>query len=227
MTSLRPLELPVDDTAVLWSVPRTDLAQALSRPLLVLMHGYGSHERDLMALADHLPDGPVVASLRAPLPAGPGYAWFPITDPATAGNPDLDLANAATTGVARWLEETQALTRTPGPVGLLGFSQGGAMVTHLMRHHPERFACAVVLSGFTVPGLVGGDEALAQIAPPVYWGRGLADPLIGPDAIARTQRFLSHHTTLTTSAFPGLGHGVATAEIEEVAAFLAAHLTTG
>ncbi|WP_147917588.1 alpha/beta hydrolase [Ruania zhangjianzhongii] len=231
MTSIRPLELPVDPAATVWSVPESELPGALeSRPLLVLMHGYGSHEHDLAALAAHLDPGhpgtgPVVASLRAPLPAGPGYAWFPITDPTRAGNPDIDLANAATVGVMRWLEEVQALARTPGPVALLGFSQGGAMVTHLLRHHPEQFSCGVVLSGFTVPGLVGGDQALAEISPPVYWGRGLADPLIGADAVARTERFLTAHTDLTASTFAGLGHGVAGEEIEEVAAFLATHLT--
>lgn len=227
MASSRPLELPIDPAAVIWSVPADELPEALAgRPLLVLLHGYGSHERDLMALAEHLPKGPVVASLRAPLPAGPGYAWFPITDPARAGDPDLDLANAATTGVMRWLEDAQALSRTSGPVGLLGFSQGGAMVTHLLRHHPELFACGVVLSGFTVPGLVGGDEALAQIAPPVYWGRGLADPLIPAAAVERTERFLTEHTTLTASSFAGLGHGVAAEELMEVTTFLTTHLTT-
>src|SRR5699024_5988590 len=99
-------------------------------------------------------------------------------------------------------------------------------VTHLLRHHPELFACGVALSGFTVPGLVGGDQALAEIAPPVYWGRGLADPLIGADAVARTEQFLRRHTTLTSRAFDGLGHGVAGEEIEEVAAFLRTHLRT-
>ena len=225
--SIRPLELPVDPAATVWSVPRAELPTALAqRPLLVLLHGYGSHERDLAALTAHLGPGPVVASLRAPLPAGPGYAWFPITDPTRAGHPDLDLANAATTGVMRWLEETQALARTSGPVALLGFSQGGAMVSHLLRHHPEQFACGVLLSGFTVPGLVGGDQALAEIAPPVYWGRGLADPLIGAEAIERTERFLSAHTTLTARTFAGLGHSVSGEEVAEVAEFLRTHLTT-
>ena len=223
--SIRPLELPVDDAATVWSVPRAELPKALTdRPLLVLMHGYGSHERDLAALADHLDPGPVIASLRAPLPAGPGYAWFPITDPTRAGHPDLDLANAATAGVMAWLEQVHALTRTPGPVGLLGFSQGGAMVTHLLRHHPELFACGVALSAFTVPGLVSGDQALAEIAPPLYWGRGLDDPLIGAEAIERTESFLAAHTTLTARTFAGMGHGVAGEEIEEVAQFLRTHL---
>src|SRR5699024_12422750 len=119
MASSRPLELPIDPAAVIWSVRTDELPEALSgRPLLVLLHGYGSQEHDLMALAEHLPKGPVVASLRAPLPAGPGYAWFPITDPARAGDPDLDLANAATTGVTRWLRDAHAPPRASRPVGL-------------------------------------------------------------------------------------------------------------
>ncbi|UFU08117.1 alpha/beta hydrolase [Ruania halotolerans] len=225
-----PALLAVDEEAVLWSVPRGELPTALAhRPLLVLMHGYGADERDLTGLlrtitsSDPGVSGPVVASLRAPLPAGPGFAWFPIEDVTRAGSPDPALAAAATAGVMRWLERTQALARTHGPVGLLGFSQGGAMVTHLLRHHPELFACGVVLSGFTVPGLVGGDEALAQIRPPVFYGRGSADPLIPPAAIERTTAFLTAHTRLTSRVYP-VGHGIAPAEVDEVIAFLTTHL---
>ena len=45
-------------------------------PLVVLLHGRGSHERDILALADHLPDGLAYAAVRAPLPESGGYAWF-------------------------------------------------------------------------------------------------------------------------------------------------------
>src|SRR5699024_2043403 len=140
----------------------------------------------------------------APLPAGPGHAWFPLETVEEATTPDLAMVGAAVAGVLEWLESVHALARTCGPIGLAGFSQGGAMVTHLLRQHPERFACGVVLSGFTIAGLVGGDEALAQIRPPVYWGRGEADPLIDPAAVQRTQRFLSSHTTITERSFAGL-----------------------
>ncbi|SEE15112.1 alpha/beta hydrolase [Ruania alba] len=223
----RPTLLPIDEERVVWSDPTADLPTALAdRPLLVLMHGYGAHEHDLTPLVPAIAGNAVVASLRAPLPAGPGYAWFPIEDVENAGSPDPAIAAATTAGVMRWLERTQALARTNGPVGLLGFSQGGAMVTHLMRHHPELFACGVALSGFTVPGLVGGDEALAQIRPPMFFGRGSADPLIPAQVSDRTTAFLASHTQLTTRVYPGLGHGIAQDEVDEVASFLAEHLNT-
>ena len=70
-----PGSLPIDSGAVLWSASETD---RVGRPLLLILHGYGSHEGDLFSLAPHLPLTPVLAALRAPLPVGDGWAWFPV-----------------------------------------------------------------------------------------------------------------------------------------------------
>ena len=45
-------------------------------PLIVLLHGRGSNEADIIALADHLPGGPAYAAIRAPIGEAGGYAWF-------------------------------------------------------------------------------------------------------------------------------------------------------
>ena len=45
-------------------------------PLVVLLHGRGSSERDIVGMADLLPTGPAYAAVRAPLAEGGGYAWF-------------------------------------------------------------------------------------------------------------------------------------------------------
>ena len=60
---------------------------AASAPSVValLLHGFGSNERDLAGLVPMLGLDLPWASLRAPLPAGPGSAWFQITTP---GSPD-------------------------------------------------------------------------------------------------------------------------------------------
>ena len=43
-------------------------------PLVVLLHGRGSHEREILALADHLPVGLTYAAVRAPIAENGGYA---------------------------------------------------------------------------------------------------------------------------------------------------------
>ncbi|MEV6019391.1 MULTISPECIES: hypothetical protein [unclassified Streptomyces] len=45
------------------------------RPLVVLLHGRGSHEGDIIALANTLPDSFSYAALRAPIAENGGYAW--------------------------------------------------------------------------------------------------------------------------------------------------------
>ncbi|SDD07506.1 phospholipase/carboxylesterase [Sanguibacter gelidistatuariae] len=199
--------------AAIWSGdPRSET------PLLLLMHGYGSHESDLLGLTPHLPAELATVSVRAPLPAGMGYAWVPIADP---GRPDPAATQDAADAILAWLDDAVPAST---PVALLGFSQGGLMVTHLLRSRPERFFAGVVLSGFTADDVVAGDDALAAIAPPVFFGRGDRDQIISEATFARTSDWLPRHTTTTEVVYPGLGHGITSEEIEDVAAFLRAHL---
>src|SRR5262245_31608364 len=45
-------------------------------PLVVLLHGRGSRETDIIDLAEALPPELGYAAVRAPLAEGPGFAWF-------------------------------------------------------------------------------------------------------------------------------------------------------
>lgn len=45
-------------------------------PLVVLLHGRGSNETDIINLADLLPDSLAYAAVRAPIGERGGYAWF-------------------------------------------------------------------------------------------------------------------------------------------------------
>lgn len=207
----------IDTDAVLWSASETDRA---GRPLLLILHGYGSHEGDLFSLAPHLPLEPVIASLRAPLSAGQGWSWFPITTP---GDPSHEAVDAATAGVLEWLD---SMPEQPASIGLLGFSQGGAMALQLMRHAPDRFAFAVQLSGFAASGPAPGDARLEESRPPVFWGRGTADTVIPTAAVDRTQAWLSEHATLTERIYEGMAHSVSQAELGEIVTFLRARYAT-
>ncbi|TFD28235.1 alpha/beta hydrolase [Cryobacterium cryoconiti] len=214
-----PRAEPIDPQAVLWSASAADRA---GRPLLLILHGYGSHEGDLFSLAPHLPLHPVIAALRAPLPAGPGWAWFPIGAAGAKvnpGAPSADALDAAATGVLAWLD---SLPEQPSSVGLLGFSQGGAMALQLLRQAPDRFTFAVQLSGFVGRSAHPGDERLAERRLPVFWGRGTADPVIPQDAVDRTQAWLPGHSTLTERIYEGMGHSISQIELAEIVTFLRA-----
>ena len=205
----------LDTSAVVWSAPERERA---GRPLVVLMHGYGSHEGDLFALSPALPLGPVVASVRAPLRESGGYAWWSL-EGARPGAPDPVAVDAAATAVLDWLDTLQYTS-----VSILGFSQGGAMALQLLRHAPKRFAAAVCISGFIPTATHPGDAELEALRPPVFWGRGITDEIIPEYAIERTAEWLPSHSDATIKVYPGLGHSISTEELGDFAAFLSARV---
>jgi len=205
----------IDPDAVIWSAPERDRA---ARPLLVLMHGFGSHEGDLFELSRSLPLEPVVASIRAPLVEGSGYAWFPRSD-GTDATHRFDAAADAARAVLDWLDTT-----TSSSVGVLGFSQGAAIALQLLREQPTRFAYAIPLSGFVLPVDHDGDARLAELRPPVFWGRGTADDVIPESLVNHTLEWLPQHSTLTQGIYEDVGHWVSPEEISELGAFIHSHL---
>lgn len=210
------MTLDLDPDAIRWNA---EPGERDGRPLLVVMHGRGSDEQDLFALAPELPDEYVVASVRAPLPEGGGWSWW---ETVVSGNPDAERVDAAASAVTTWLD---ALPFAPTVVGTLGFSQGGAMAIHLLRRDVQRIAFAVNLAGFLVAGDQEGDAALAVSRPPAFWGRGGADPLFTPELVERTAAWFPAHTDATVRVYDGLGHSISRDELDDVVAFLRARLT--
>jgi phospholipase/carboxylesterase len=202
----------IDADLVQWTRPTGDRA---GTPLLVALHGVGSDEHDLLALAPALPPAWTIASLRAPLPWGGGHSWYPLGTP---GSPELEPVDAAVEEVLAWVD---AVAADHPRIGLLGFSQGGSMALQLLRARPAGFAFAVSLSGFVVPGVTDSrDEAVAAVRPRVFLGHGDLDPVIPGDATARTAVWAAEHTDVTVRAYEGLPHAVSAAELADVAAFI-------
>lgn len=207
-------DVVIDDEAVLWSSGTRD---RVGRPLLLLLHGYGSTESDLFQLGTSLPLDPVIASLRAPLPAQwpmMGWAWYPLQGDFSPVASEVD---AAASAVLDWIDR---LDVPPTSIGLLGFSQGASVVLQLLRAAPERFAYAVALAGFVPTIEHAGDAALAATAPPVFWGRGTLDTVIPAAAVHVTGEWLPRHTTLTGRIYEGLAHSVSAQELTDVSAFI-------
>jgi len=185
----------------------------------VLLHGFGSNERDLVGLASALPDGTPWASLRAPLAVGPGgHAWFPIGEP---GNPDPAHVAAATAAIWEWADAVLPADARIVPVG---FSQGGLMASQLLRTAPGRVIAPVILGGFVQAGEQPADARLASTRPAVFHGRGEEDRVIAAAAVARTDAWLPQHTTPTQRRYPGLAHGIDARMLDDVRTFLADEL---
>jgi phospholipase/carboxylesterase len=198
---------------VLWSTPGEVRS---GKPLLVLLHGYGANEKDLLSLADLLPRDFAVVSVRAPIAMGPGFTWFPLTDSADYS---LDAVKSAAAFVLDWLDGVKG---DHPSVTLLGFSMGMAMATTLLRQRPADFAAVVGLSGFVVNA--GGDPSFRDDeldgTLPLFWGRDQQDPVITEDKIEYTMGWVRKHVKLTKVLYTGMWHGINQQEIGHVSEFL-------
>ena len=153
-------------------------AATTPRPwLLVLMHGVGSNEQDLMGLAPQIPERFHVLSLRAPFRMGPGaHAWF---DFSTEPNGERTINEAQEAQSRALVAQTIAsaaeqLGIPPERVVVGGFSQGGIMALSLLLTQPALMQAAMVWHG----------RLLTQMLPH-------AAP---PDALRGKQMWLSHGT---------------------------------
>lgn len=186
-------------------------------PLLLLLHGVGSHEADLMSLGSYLDGRFFIVSARAPHTLAPGmYAWFEVQlDPqAPVINPAQ--AESSREMIVRFIDEVvETYGLDPRRVYLIGFSQGAIMSLSVLLTCPEKVAGVVAMSGRILP------EVLPKTAPaeamrgipvlvvhgtmdpilPIHHGRAIRDRLSGlPVALTYREYPMGHQVTEETLA---------------------------
>jgi phospholipase/carboxylesterase len=196
-------------------------------PLIVLLHGRGSDEHDLMGLAPHLPDDAIIISPRAPFPGapwgyGPGWAWYQFLRGTT---PEPHSFEAGQQKLSAFLAQLPGLLPVkPGPLVLGGFSQGGtSALAHALRH-PGDVPLTVNLSGFLAdhPTFNATPKSVAGTA--IFWGHGTEDPAI-PFVHAEAGRaaLTAAGADLTAHDYHA-GHTITPTELQDLNAWLGARL---
>jgi len=187
---------------------------------LVLLHGYGADENDLLPLAHELDPRLRAVSLQAPIPlGGPMRAWFNLDQDAEGLSFDPEEARA---GLRSALQAVEEIARTaPRPL-LLGFSQGAAVALGIALMRPDLPAAVLSLSGVP-PALEPRDLAPAEKLRgfPVFAAHGVHDALL-PIELGRTVRDeLARLGLAVTWREYEMGHMVVPREIADAAEWLA------
>ena len=207
---------PSGPTAFPAPVVMTDGATDAAAPLVVLLHGRGSTEAEILSLTSHLPHGLAYAAVRAPIAEGVGFAWVANHG---IGRPDVASLAATTSWFTRWLDDVAPPGR---PVFLIGFSGGAAFAGGLVLADPSRYVGAAILYG-TLPfdaGLAVDTGRLANL--PVFVAHGEADQVIPPELLDRTWNYLLAESGAPTVARrdPG-GHRITVATLHRLSGWLA------
>lgn len=143
-------------------------------PCVILLHGLGSDENDLLDFGTRLDPRLVVVSARAPRTVGPGqYAWFKVRF--TPAGPVFDAKEAERsreTLIKFIAEVAENYDTDPRRTWVVGFSQGGIMS-----------ACV----GLTAPESVAGFGMLSGRIP-----TEITPIMATPDRLAKISAFVSH-----------------------------------
>jgi phospholipase/carboxylesterase len=189
-------------------------------PLVVLLHGRGSNEEDIIGLAEQLPKGPAYAAVRAPIAEGGGYAWFANRG---IGRPVAESLRSTMDWFRGWLDQVAPDGR---PVVLVGFSGGAAFAGGLLLDDPQRYTGTAVLYGTlpfdagvpTTPNRLEGARVLVV--------HGDQDTVIPRDLLDRTWSYLDQDAgSITTAVRDTGGHGLSTAALVELQQWLGTVLT--
>ena len=192
-------------------------------PVVLLLHGRGSHEGDLIQLAQEFGQSAVLAP-RGPHPGAPwgygaGFAWYRYVGEDRLIPETLDDSMRALDGFLESLPEILAFT--PGPVLMGGFSQGGTTSLAYALTRPGRVAGVLNFSGYLVNEETLEPEVDALSALRLFWGHGTQDPAI-PFALAlkgrKRLRAALPSVVMEERDYP-VGHWIDPVELQDAAAW--------
>lgn len=195
-------------------------------PAVIVMHGRGADEQDLLPVARQLPDELAVVTLRGPDPVGPGYRWYEIEAPEGlhTSQPNAEEYQQSLDLVSDSIEaaiETYELDADR--IGLLGFSMGSMISMGLTLEAPERYAWVVALHGY-LPETHTGLEPDGIEGQPIFLAGGEADRIIPVSRVAEAAEYFRElGADVTYNSYP-TGHGIGQNELDDIVAFVEANL---
>lgn len=126
-----------------------------------MIHGFTGDENSMWVFARRISSSYLILAPRAPYSTQPfGYSWRPPQAEIEFGRPSLNMLQPSAESLIKLVDEYAASLKIEAQeIDIMGFSQGGAMVTVLGMLYPNLIRKMGVLAGFVPSGL---DEYIAK-----------------------------------------------------------------
>lgn len=193
---------------------REPVEESRSCPTLLLLHGLGADEQDLIGLSAQLPTVRIV-TLRAPYPYEIGFQWYRMS---ALGSPEPGMLDASQQYLDDFLERELPSGRDSGDLCLGGFSQGALMAAiYTLRTAGRGLRATVALSGYLPDGLTPSARLDGY---PIFWGHGTEDEVLpwqmGAKAVEHLQ---SMGAEVRFHTYP-MGHSICLEEMADLRGWL-------
>jgi phospholipase/carboxylesterase len=197
-------------------VHRFDPAKEPGAPTLLLLHGTGGDENDLLPLGRMLDGRAALLSPRGKVLENGMPRFFRRLSMGVFD--EEDLVNR-THELASFVEEAASeYGLDPKRLFAVGFSNGANIAASLLLLHPGLLAGAVLLRAMTPFEL----ETLPDLSDtPVYLAAGRSDQMIPPESTERLADLLREAGAKVTLDWQPGGHGIGRAEVEAARDWLA------
>jgi phospholipase/carboxylesterase len=207
--------------------PRQTAPEGKKSPLLLMLHGVGANERDLLPLAPELDSRLRILSLRAPLTRGPNsYAWFMVAFLPTGFKIAPEQLDASRKLVVEFIRAAvERYDADPERVYLLGFSQGAIASLTVALTEPELLAGVIALSGRIPPEAepwIVAPERTAGL--PVFLAHGRQDSVIPYEWAERARPILERQRVALEYHAYDMDHHIGAQTLADLTAWLSAHL---
>jgi phospholipase/carboxylesterase len=189
-------------------------------PALILLHGRGADEDDLLGLGEYFDDRLFIISPRAPyaFANGGGRTWYDLEE---LGKPDR----------AMYLESHRKLCSfigaaigfyglDPGRIFCCGFSMGSILALGVALAEPGLLAGVIANSGY-VPEEAGIDIRWEGVrGRPFFLAHGIYDPVIPFSYGRRAKELLEAHGAVVTHREYDMGHQINEESLNDMIAWL-------
>jgi phospholipase/carboxylesterase len=137
----------------LYYIVRQPKVTSIDPPLLILLHGVGSNEKDLFSLADHLPARFLIISVRAPFANNAdSFRWFQFSLHGSKRSMDSKEIEQSRTMLVNFISTLRRKHYfNEKEVYLCGFSQGAIMSYSVALSRPDLVKGVIALSGRLLP----------------------------------------------------------------------------
>ena len=191
-------------------------------PGLLLLHGRGADEYDLMGLEEGLDPRFTIISVRAPHRLGSGFMWY---DMYRLGEPDSETIRSSLTELRKFVDDIiRVYPIYAKRLYLLGFSQGAIMSAALALTDPEKVCGVIMHSGYvpTNPGMEASPDGLE--GKPFFVAHGQYDDVIPVSYGREAAAYLAEHKArLTYREYP-VGHTISEESFYDLSEWLADEL---
>lgn len=195
-------------------------ASSGSRDTLLVLHGTGGNEDDLIGIAQTVAPGAAVISPRGNVLEGGAPRFFRrlaegVFDPAEVRSRGEELAKFVRAAVASY-------DLDPARVFALGYSNGGNIASTVMLLDPEVLRAVILLR----PMLVFEPKEKVDLSRnAVLISAGRVDPIVPPASVEKLVALLEERGAEVTLKWQLGGHNLVPSEIKEAADWLALRRT--